>query len=243
MSEMSEIPNSVETMEVVPSFKISISSHVNFKHARDILLGTFDRYNVPRKDIIITICGRTNEPPEIVETTPDSEVIIYVPTNCFEYSQAYGISTFIDHPRVKADYYITFHDTCIILETFEQCTKNFIHEMKRRDVDLLYALKTQQFNLVGFSYKYIKENGHNYNRDMDKPMAWVAEHGGYLSYLSFIPPERVGAMDCQYKYEPGVCLYSDLIRHPIYVESMGIVKFVCNNDADVNPPWQERVRP
>ena len=232
-----------ETTEEVPSFKISISSHVNFQHARDVVLGTLDRHGFPRKDVIITICGRSNEPPELVETGPDSEVIIYVPTNCFEYSQAYAISEFIDHPRVKADYYLTFHDTCIVLETFERCAKNFVLEMKRRDVDLLYALRTKQFNLAGFTYRYLKEHGHNYNRDIDKPMGWVAEHGGYLSYLSFLPPERVGAMECEYFYQQGIPLYSDLIRHPIYVASMGIVKFVCNNDADVNPPWQERVRP
>lgn len=228
---------------VVPSFKISISSHVNFQHARNVLLGTFDKHGVSRKDVIVTICGRSNEPEEIVETGPDSEVLIYVPTNCYEFSQAYGISKFIDHPRVKADYYVTFHDTCIVLETFEECIKRFVAEMKSRDLDLMYGLRTKQFNLAGFTYRYLKNHGHNYNRDIDKPMAWAAEHGGELSYLSFLPPDRVGAMECDYYYQPGARLYSDLIRHPIHVASMGIVKFVCNNDADVNPPWQERHRP
>lgn len=226
-----------------PTYKLSISSHVNFKHARDVLLDTFDKYGVPRKDVIVTICGRSNEPPEIVETDPDKEVVIYVPENCFEMSQAYGLSVFIDHPRVSADYYITLHDTCIITETFQQCMDNYATEMKRRDVDLLYALATKQFNLAGFSRQYIKDHGHNYNQTIDKPIAWQAEHGGLLSYSSFVPPERVSAFDCPYRYEPGVLLYSDLVRHPIYVASMGIFKFVCNNDADVNPPWQERVRP
>lgn len=230
-------------MEDTPSFKISISSHVNFKHARDVLLRSFDKFGVPRKDVIITICGRSNEAPEIVETDPDKEVIIYVPENCFEMSQAYGLYVFLDHPRVKADYYITFHDTCIITETFQECMKNYSREMRRRDVDLLYALQTKQFNLAGFSYEYIKRHGHNYNRTIDKPIAWQAEHGGLLSYSSFVPPERVSAFDCPYHYEPGVLLYSDLVRHPIAVASMGIFKYVCNNDMDINPPWQERVRP
>jgi hypothetical protein len=233
------------TMEMpdVPSFKISVSSHVNFSHAREVLLSTFDKYQVPRRDVIVTICGRSNEPPEIVENGPDREVYIYVPENCYEYSQAYAISQFIDHPRVKADYYVSFHDTCILTERFQGCMVNYVQEMRRQNLDLLYALASKQFNLAGFSHQYIKEHGHNYNRTIDKPTGWVAEHGGYLSYLSFVPPEKVGAMDCAYGYEPGVPLYSDLIRHPIHVASMGIIKFVCNNDADVNPPWQERVRP
>lgn len=233
----------VEEEISVPSYKISVSSHVNFSTAREALFHTFAKYNVPRSNVILTICGRTNEPPELVDTGPDSEVIIYVPENCFEYSQAYAIHKFVDHPRVRADYYITFHDTCIITDTFEQRVKELAIEMKKRDVDVLYALKTKQFNLGGLSYHFMKEHGHNYNQTIDKPTGWVAEHGGKLSYLSFVPPEKVSAMDCGYHYQQGIPLYSDLIRHPIYVESMGIVKFVCNNDAHVNPPWQERVRP
>lgn len=226
-----------------PTFKISISSHVNYGYALNVLLASLDTHGVPRKDVVITVCGRSNEPPEIVETGPDSEVIIYVPTNCYELSQAYGIHHFLDHPRVRADYYITIHDTSVATETFGERMKEYAKEMKERDVDVMYALKTKQLNLAGLSYKFMKEHGHNYNKDIDKPAAWVAEHGGELSYLSFVPPERVGAFDCSFYYQPGQPLYSDLIRHPILIESMGIVKFVCNDTKDVNPPWQERHRP
>lgn len=230
-------------MDSTPSYKISISSHVNYRHAIDVLFQSFQRNNVSRKDVIVTICGRSNEPPEIVETGPDTETIIYVPTNCYEMSQAYGIHLFADHPRVRADYYITFHDTSIITQTFTNCMNNYAREMKKRDVDVLYALKTKQLNLVGLSYKFMKEHGHNYNRNIDKPAAWVAEHGRELSYLSFVPPDKVSAIDCEFHYQGGTPLYSDIIRHPVYVASMGIIKFVGNATEGINPPWQERHRP
>lgn len=225
------------------SYKISISSHVNYKNALAILLKSFDDNGMSRKDVVITICGRSNEPPEIVETGADTETLIYVPKNCYEMSQAYGVHLFADHPRVRADYYITFHDTSIITDRFNECVKNYANEMKKRDVDVLYALRTKQLNLVGLSYNFMKVHGHNYNKDIDKPAAWVAEHGREMSYLSFVPPERVGAMDCGFHYQSGHPLYSDIIRHPVYVESMGIVKFVANASEGINPPWQERQRP
>lgn len=226
-----------------PTFKISISSHVGYTYALNVLLNSFDRHDISRKDVIVTICGREGEPPEIIETDPDREVIIYVPRNCYEMSHVYGVSCFIDHPRVKADYYITIHDTSLATEKFQDCMKIYANEMKKRDLDVLYALQTRQLNLAGFSYAFMKEHGHNYNKDIDKPAAWDAEHGGTLSYQSFVPPERVGQFECGFKYESGMPLYSDIVRHPIYIASMGIVKFVANNDNDINPPWQDRQRP
>lgn len=226
-----------------PTYKISVNSHINYKYALDVLLSSFDTFGVSRKDIIVTICGRANEPPELIETSPDNEVIIYVPKNCYDLSHAYGIHKFIDHPRVKADYYIGIHDTCVITEHFQQCMKNYVKKMKDNNLDLLHALRTKQLGLAGFSYQFMKDHGHNYDKEIDKPTAWGAEHGEYLSYRSFLPPEKVGAIECEFHYDLGRPLYSDLVRHPIYIGSMGIIKFVCNDMKEVNPPWQERQRP
>ena len=244
---MTEIDSSVNTINDTsvhtPSFKISVSSHVNYGHALNIFLDSFDKSGVSKKDIVVTICGSKDEPVEIIETTPDREVIIYVPKNCYDLSHAFGLYNFIDHPRVKADYYINIHDTCIITEYYADRIAKFVQEMYRQNLDVMYALKTRQLNLVGMSYKFIKDHGHNYDKEIDKPAAWGAEHGGDLSYSSFVPPERVGQFDCPFTYQPGIPIYSDIIRHPIYIESMGIVKFVANDRADVNPPWQQRIRP
>ncbi len=232
-----------EPVENKPTFKISVNSHINYTQALQNLLISFDRVGFPRKDVVVTICGRTDQPVEIVEASPESEVIIYVPKNCYDLSHAFGIHSFVDHPRVTADYYIGIHDTCIATEDFPMRMKKYAREMMDRNLDLLYALNTKQLGLAGFSYNFMKEHGHNYDREIDKPMAWAAEHGEELSYLSFVPPEKVGNFDCPFHYEHGRPLYSDLIRHPIYIGSMGIIKFVCNDSAGVNPPWQERVRP
>lgn len=226
-----------------PSYKISVNSHVNYGYALDILLQSFDELGFPRSNVIVTICGRSNEPPELVETSPDREVVIYVPKNCYDLSHAYGIHRFIDHPRVKADYYIGIHDTCVVTNSFEECMKQYVQKMREGDLDVLYALRTKQLGLAGLSYQFMRDHGHNYNQEIDKPGAWDAEHGGKLSYLSFVPPERVGALDFGFHYDPGRPLYSDIVRHPIVIGSMGIIKFVCNDKIDINPPWQERQRP
>ena len=243
MSKAEEAISSGVVDDVVPSFKISVSSHVNYGHALNIFLESFDKIGVSRKDIIVTICGRKDEPIELVETTPDREIIIYVPKNCYDLSHVFGLYNFIDHPRVKADYYINIHDTCIITEHYTECITKFVQEMYRQNLDVLYALKTRQLNLVGMTYQFVKDHGHNYDKEIDKPAAWDAEHGGKLSYSSFVPPERVGQIDCPFTYQGGIPVYSDIIRHPIYIASMGIIKFVANDNADVNPPWPQRIRP
>ena len=231
------------TPENCPSFKISVNSHVNYGLALQTLLHSLDCVGFPRKDVIVTICGRSGHPIELIEISPDREVIIYVPKNCYDLSHAFGIHSYIDHPRVKADCYIGIHDTCVAVNEFPLRMREYAQALMRYNFDVLYALETKQLGLAGFSYHFMKEHGHNYDREIDKPMAWAAEHGHELSYLSFVPPEKVGHFKCPFHYETGQPLYSDLIRHPIHIGSMGIVKYVCNDDADKNPPWQQRVRP
>lgn len=227
----------------MPTFKISVNSHVNYARALSNLLASFDRIGFPRSNVVVTVCGRAGHLPELVDIGPDREVFIYVPKNCYDLSHAYGVHCFADHPRVKADYYIGIHDTCIALGDFKERMEAYAMKMADRNLDVLYALGTRQLGLAGFSHAFMKEHGHNYDKEIDKPTAWGAEHGEYLSYQSFVPPEKVGHIDCPFHYMGGQPLYSDIVRHPIHIQSMGIIKFVANNDSDVNPPWQQRQRP
>lgn len=208
-----------------------------------MLLKSCDHHGFPRNKLIVTICGRNDQPVELVDLGEDREVRIYVPKNCYDLSHVYAIHHFIDHPKVSADYYIGIHDTCVITETFAAMTAQYAETMKHRNLDVLYALRTRQLGLAGFSQSFMRKYGLNYNQEIDKPQAWAAEHGGELSYSSFVSPDKVGEIDCDFMYGVGQAIYSDIIRHPIHIASLGMIKFVANDGKNVNPPWQERKRP
>lgn len=221
---------------------ILVASHINYQKAWEYLRASLLKANVPMSEVILVIAGADKE--LCMMKHPEEETIIAVPYNFYEMTAVYGLHRFIDHPRLKADNYLLLHDTCAVTSDFYPKYKAYLQRMKERQLDVFHALKDMRLNIVALSYDFIKTYGHHYNIDGDKPMAWDAEHGGKYSFRTYVSEDKVGSDENVLSYGHGIDLYgSKLIRHPVYMETVGVIKFVANNDAHINPPWQERHYP
>lgn len=220
---------------------ILVASHVNYQKAWAILRKTLEDAKVPMQEVIVVTAGADKE---FCVVRENLETIIGVPYNFYEMTAVYGLHRFIDHPVLKSSSYLMLHDTCIVEPDFYPKYKAYLESMEEKGLDVYHAIKDMRLNIVGLSYNLIKNHGHNYALNGDKPMAWDAEHGGKYSFRSYVPTEKVGSDENVLSYGPGQDIYgSNLIRHPVRMASVGVVKFVANNDAHVNPPWQERHYP
>lgn len=220
---------------------IVVNSHRNYGIARFMLLNSMRECGFPMNKVIVVIAGSDRDC--IEDFGMDNEVYIHVQNNCYDLTHAFGVFKHIDHPRVKAEYYVCIHDCCTVLPDFEARASAFLTKMKTEDLDVLYAVKDRKLGLVGLSHSFMKHHGHNYYRNINKSVAWEAEHGRGIAYSAFVPPEKVSQCDCGYSYSPAIQIYgSDIYRHPILIESLGIVKYVAN-DGKINPVWQKRVYP
>lgn len=221
---------------------ILVASHVNYHQAWGALRQSLLDAHVPMSEVILVIAGADKE--VCIMEKEDKETVIAVPYNFYEMTAIYGLHRFIDHPRLKADNYLLLHDTCAVTADFYPKYKAYLQTMKTKRLDVYHALKDMRLNIVALSYDFIKTYGHHYALDGDKPMAWDAEHGGKYSFRSFVPADKVGSDENVLSYGRGQDIYgSKLIRHPVLMETVGVIKFVANNDAEVNPPWQERHHP
>lgn len=220
---------------------IVVNSHKYYGIARMHLLSSLQRVGYPLGKVIFVIAESDRD--DIDVFGDNDEVYIHVQNNCYDLTHAYGIHKHLDHPRVKSDYYVCIHDCCIAMPDFAEKTNEFIETMKNQKVDVLYALKDRKLGLVGLSYKFMKDHGHQYYRNVNKGVAWEAEMGRGIAYSNFVSPDKVGQADCMYYCHPGIkCYDSDIYRHPIPIKSLGIIKFVAN-DGPINPVWQKRYYP
>lgn len=220
---------------------IVVNSHKYYGIARMYLLDSLRKIGFPLDKVIVVIAGSDRDDIDII--ADNREVYIHVQNNCYDLTHAFGIYKHIDHPRVKADYYVCIHDCCVATSSFTTKTQEFYQKMVDEKLDVLYALKDRRLGLVGLSYNFMKNHGHRYYLSINKGVAWEAEHGRGMAYSAFVPPEKVSQCDCTFSYQPAVQFYdSDIYRHPIMIESLGLVKFVAN-DGKINPVWQQRYYP
>lgn len=218
-----------------------INSHKNYGIARQQLLLSLENQSFPLSQVIVVIAGSDEE--ALHEYGPHREIEIYVKNNAYDLTHAYGVHRFLEHPRVQSDVYMVIHDVCIATNMFTQCYENFIKRMRDEDLDVLYAFKSKQLGLLGLSQRFYKDHGGHYNVTIDKGIAWQAEHGGQYAYSSYVQDDKVSEMDGEVMYgRPSQIYGSDIYRHPVYVPSMGLYKFVAN-DGPINPPYQQRVYP
>lgn len=220
---------------------ILVASHVSYQKAWGALKHSLLEAQIDMSNVILVIAGAPNE---CCEMRKGMETIITVPYNFYEMSAVYGLHRFIDHPRLRAANYLLLHDTCVVTKDFKEKHGVFLQDMTEKGLDVYHAVKDMRVNVLGLSYDFIKMHGQNYGINGDKPAAWHAEHGGALSFRSFVPPQRVSSCGDMLSFGPGQDIYgSKLIRHPINIKCIGVIKFVANDDKDVNPPWQDRSFP
>lgn len=223
------------------SYMLVINSHKNYASARHHLLESLRAQNFPFSNVIVVIAGSDEE--ALHDYGPDREIEIFVQNNAYDLTHAYGVHRFLEHPRVQSDVYMVIHDVCIATDKFTECYENFVKRMREDALDVLYAFKSKQLGLIGLSQRFYKEHGGHYHVTIDKGIAWQAEHGGQYAYSSYVAEEKVSSMEGEVRYGiPSQVYGSDIYRHPVYVPSMGLYKFVAN-DGPINPPYQKRVYP
>jgi hypothetical protein len=221
---------------------IIVASHINYKQAWETLRSSFLDAGVPLSEVIVVIAGA--ERLECQDNVPDHEIYITVPYNFYEYTAVYGVHMFMDRPRVKDTCYLLVHDTSVALSDFYNAYKLQKEMVERDNLQLLYLTPSKQLNQVILSYEFIKTYGSHYGFTAGKDLGWKYEHGHQGSFISFADPTRVRAIGVPVSYGPGIKYQnSDIVRHPVIIEPIKLVKYVANNDAHINPPWQERVRP
>lgn len=220
---------------------IVVNSHKFYGIARLHLLNSLKEIGYPLNRVIIVIAGSDRD--DIDVFGDDQEVYIHVQNNCYDLTHAYGVYKHLNHPRVKSDYYVCIHDCCVARPDFAVKTDMFVQIMRAQNLDVLYAVADRKLGLVGLSYEFMRDHGHQYYRNINKGVAWEAEMGRGIAYSNFVAPHKVSQVACPYQYSPAVrCYDSDIYRHPIAIDSMGIIKFVAN-DGSINPVWQKRYYP
>lgn len=220
---------------------IVVNSHKNYGVALLHLLESLRAIQYPMHKVIVVVAGSDRDDIDVLGE--DREVYIHVQNNCYDLTHAYGIYKHIDHPRVVSDYYVCIHDCCVALAKFAEKTQAFLHKMRAEGLDVLYALGDRRLGLVGLSYSFMRNHGHNYYRNINKGVAWEAEHGRGIAYSAFVDPQKVSQCDCPVLLQPALqCYESDIYRHPVHIDSLDIIKFVAN-DGKINPVWQLRYYP
>lgn len=220
---------------------IVVNSHKYYGIARMLLLDSLRAIGYPMHRVIIVIAASDRDDIDVIGD--DREVYIHVQNNCYDLTHAYGIHKHINHPRVVSDYYVCIHDCCMATPAFSEKTDKFLEVMRAQHLDVLYALQDRKLGLVGLSYDFMKHHGSQYYMNINKGAAWEAEMGRGIAYSNFVAPHRVSQVNCMYHYPPAVkCYDSNIYRHPIPIESLGIIKFVAN-DGSINPVWQKRYYP
>jgi len=218
-----------------------VASHVNYEQAWQVLRQSLLDAGCPLTQVVRVVAGADKE---VCLVPDDAEVTIGVPYNFFEMTAVYGLHRFVDHPRLRADRYLLLHDTSVVLPDFMPKCHAFFEAMAAGDFDVYHAIKDMRLNIAALSYAFVKTHGAYYGRNGDKIMAWAAEHGAEHSFRRMVPPERVGAGEDALTFGGGERVYgSNIVRHAVRLERLGVVKFVCNDDAEVNPPWQQRDHP
>jgi len=221
---------------------IVVASHVNYQKAWDTLKHSFRTHGVSMKDVIVVVAGSTSE--DIIVQGPDTEVYITVPYNFYEYTAVYGVSKFIDHERVKDTAYVLIHDTSIAMDGFAQAAVELCKRVEQEGLELLFLTESKQLNQVVLSYDFIKTYGHHYGITAGKDRAWHLEHGQEGSFISYANQEKVRNTNNKIRYLPAIkYMDSDILRHPVMIEPLRLLKLVANNDEGVNPPWQKRTYP
>lgn len=227
------------------SFRVVVGSHVNYGLALGYMLQSIKDRGFPMGQVIVVIAGA--EADALVDKGPDDIVILYARINAYDLTHVSAIHRHIDHPRIAADAYVVVHDCCLAQEAFPERVEASARELLERDLDVLYACADRKLGLATLSRSFYERFGPRYDRTLPKTEAWDAEEQRprSLAYGLAAGPDKTAHADCRYFYGPGSRIYpgSDIVRHPIQIDSLGIVKFVANNDADKNPPWEDRIRP
>jgi hypothetical protein len=218
-----------------------VASHVKYEYAWQVLRRSLLDAGWPLTRVVRVVAGADQEACVVL---PDAEVTIAVPFNFYEMTAVYGLHRFIDHARLRADRYLLIHDTCIVQTGFPVKCEAFFETMRTGGYDVYHGIDFMNLNIVALTYDFVKEHGARYGRDGDKHAAWNAELGGDNSFRSLVAPNKVGAGKDPFVFGGGHRVYgSDIVRHAVELPTLGVVKFVANNDADVNPPWQQRDHP
>lgn len=228
---------------MAPSFKLVVGSHVNYGLALRYMLESLRAVQYPMKDVLVIIAGADSE--RVEEKGEDQETFLYSEINAYDGTHCAIIQKHLDHPRVAADVYVNVHDCCVAMRGFPQKVKEMAERLVTENLDVLYACKNRKLGLAALSRGFYERFGHLYNRNMPKTALWDAEEqrAGSLAYSLLAGEEKTSQLDAEYGYGPGSKVYgSDIIRHPIFISSLHLQKFVANND-DINPPWYERARP
>jgi hypothetical protein len=145
---------------------------------------------------------------------------------------------------VKDGAYLLVHDTSVALEGFAEASKDVCKRVCDEGLELLFLTESKQLNQVVLSYDFIKQHGHHYGITAGKDRAWHLEHGQEGSFIWYANKDKVANTTNKISYLPAIkYMDSDILRHPVRIEPIHLLKLVANNDEGVNPPWQKRTYP
>jgi len=204
----------------------AVSSHVNYRTARDGLLPQLRAAGIPPEAIRVTIAGAPRREIRTVDGITFSEM----PENAFEYTALIDAAT----RDLAADYVFLLHDTCHAGPRFRQLVEN---QPGTLPIDYISVLATGWFNIGLYSRQFLQ-----LHRDYLKSLNGISKKAAIeieLNHHEMGFKRRAGLTSnflCSKRPTTGIHHpYGDLPRRGMYLEGADLHKFYGMNHAVARP--------